>query len=457
MSVRQPPAPDSARVAGVPAPASDRVACPVRGGLVEYDGCSNRARSNLSGHGGRVSALLIDVDDAWPPGVPHMLPPPPSRRGSAPRRGSRSAHALAGAVCLIALAGAAPATAPVRAAAASSSAPVSWQPDLSRTGTDDVNVQYAEGALRVRDGSAGPASLERDGGYASAVLEARPMERAVNRVTVALDATVPAAASVESDVRGRSADGTWTEWRQAAAGTAVELPRDAVEIQARLTLWSAKGGDTAAVRSLTLTADDAGGGHAEPAPPTASAFSARVFATRVGLVGHTTANGHVIRENDHFVALPSRRALSPNGSGQYSVQVCGPARCETAPVWDVGPWNTHDDHWNPSAQREQWQDLPRGLPEAQAAYEDGYNGGRDEFGRQVANPAGIDLADGTLYDVGLVDNGWVNVTYLWTDSGGETGALPARGPDVGVRQQGTTVSTRVANLPGPTTVRVRRE
>ncbi|MCF2434749.1 hypothetical protein LV779_08430 [Streptomyces thinghirensis] len=62
--------------------------------------------------------------------------------------------------------------------------------------------------------------------------------------------------------------------------------------------------------------------------------------------------------------------------------MCGPARCETAPVWDVGPWNTHDDHWNPPAQREQWKDLPRGLPQAQAAYENGYNGGRDEFGRQ---------------------------------------------------------------------------
>ncbi|MYS74826.1 hypothetical protein GTY88_31070, partial [Streptomyces sp. SID5926] len=205
-----------------------------------------------------------------------------------------------------------------------------------------------------------------------------------------------------------------------------------------------------------LTADDAGTAPAEPAPATrAAAFSARVYATREGLVGHTTANGHVIRANDHFVALPSRRALSPNGSGQYSVQVCGPARCETAPVWDVGPWNTHDDHWNPAAQREQWKDLPQGLPQAQAAYEDGYNGGRDEFGRQVANPAGIDLADGTFYNIGLNDNGWVTVTYLWTEGGGDTTSFPTWGTDVSVRQQATTDSTRVASLPGPTTVRVR--
>ncbi|GAA5217586.1 hypothetical protein [Streptomyces thinghirensis] len=385
-----------------------------------------------------------------------MLTPSTRRGSSAARRRTRSSRALSGTACLLALAlaGSALATAPA-AGAASASTSDSWRPDLTRTGADDVNVEYAAGALRVRDGSVSPASLGRDGGYASAVLEAHRVDRPVNRVTVDLDATVPEAASVEVDVRGRTAGGTWTEWRQAVSGTAVELPRDVVDVQARLTLWNAEGGATAVVRALTLTADDTGSTPAEPTPKAAAAFSARVYATREGLVGHTTANGHVIRENDHFVALPSRRALSPKDSGQYSVQVCGPARCETAPVWDVGPWNTHDDHWNPSAQREQWKDLPRGLPQAQAAYENGYNGGRDEFGRQVANPAGIDLADGTFYNVGLDDNGWVTVTYLWTDGGGDTTSFPTWGTDVSVRQQATTTSTRVASLPGPTTVRVR--
>jgi hypothetical protein len=142
----------------------------------------------------------------------------------------------------------------------------------------------------------------------------------------------------------------------------------------------------------------------------------RVFATREGLVGRTTANGHVITARDHFVALPSRRGLSPKGSNQYSVRVCADnGRCETAPVWDVGPWNTRDDYWNPSTVRQSWSDLPQGTPQAQAAYETGYNGGRDQFGRKVANPAGIDLADGTFWDgLGLTNNAWVTVTYLWT-------------------------------------------
>jgi hypothetical protein len=142
----------------------------------------------------------------------------------------------------------------------------------------------------------------------------------------------------------------------------------------------------------------------------------RVFATREGLVGGTTANGHVITQRDHFVALPSRRALSPRGSNRCSVRVCADnGRCETGPVWDVGPWNTRDDYWNPSTVRQNWKDLPQGRPEAQAAYENGYNGGRDQFGRKVANPAGIDLADGTFWDgLGLTNNAWVTVTYLWT-------------------------------------------
>ena len=54
----------------------------------------------------------------------------------------------------------------------------------------------------------------------------------------------------------------------------------------------------------------------------------------------------------------------------------------TRPVWDAGPWNIHDDHWNPSSVREMFKSLPQGLPEAQAAYESGYNDGVDGFGRR---------------------------------------------------------------------------
>jgi hypothetical protein len=85
-----------------------------------------------------------------------------------------------------------------------------------------------------------------------------------------------------------------------------------------------------------------------------------------------------------------------------------------APVWDIGPWNANDDYWNPSSQREAWHDLPQGTPEAQAAYQYGYNGGKDGSGRRVSNPAGIDLADGTFAAIGMTDNGLIEVTFLWT-------------------------------------------
>jgi len=139
-----------------------------------------------------------------------------------------------------------------------------------------------------------------------------------------------------------------------------------------------------------------------------------VFATREGLVGRTTANGHVIRPRDRFVALPSRRSLSGKGGREFQVRLTHGGKSVVAPVWDIGPWNVRDDHWSLSSQRERWRDLPQGLPQAQAAFQDGYNGGKDEFGRQVKNPAGIDLADGIFWDdLQMRDNDWIKVDYLW--------------------------------------------
>ena len=154
-----------------------------------------------------------------------------------------------------------------------------------------------------------------------------------------------------------------------------------------------------------------------PAEAATAARLFRVYATREGLVGGTTANGHVIRDRDHFAALPSRRGLSGRDSGDLTVRVCATnGRCEWAPVWDVGPWNTNDDYWNDD--REMWPDLPVGKPQAQAAFEDDYNGGADQFGRQVSSPAAIDLADGTFWDgLRLTGSSWVTVQFLWTGDG----------------------------------------
>jgi hypothetical protein len=190
----------------------------------------------------------------------------------------------------------------------------------------------------------------------------------------------------------------------------------------------------------------------DAAPPPKAATGTpktfKVYATREGLTGHTTANGHKIVPNDHFVSLPSTQSLATKNGSDYSVRVCSVTngRCAYEPVWDVGPWNTNDAYW--AAKRTSWSSLPTGKPEAQAAYQDGYNGGKDQFGRKVLNPAGIDLADGTIRNgLDLSSSGWVDVTYLWT-GGGVRGTISTNGGTVNIRS-GDSTAHKVVGMAGP--------
>jgi hypothetical protein len=136
-----------------------------------------------------------------------------------------------------------------------------------------------------------------------------------------------------------------------------------------------------------------------------------IYATREGLVGKETANGHIIQPNDRFVALPSPGVLSSYQGHEYQVRITYKDRSVVVPVWDVGPWNIDDDYWSPTRR---YSDLPVGVPMAQAAYLEGYNNGLDGFGRAVRAPNGIDIADGTfLIDLGMTRDDWVQVSFLW--------------------------------------------
>jgi hypothetical protein len=104
----------------------------------------------------------------------------------------------------------------------------------------------------------------------------------------------------------------------------------------------------------------------------------------------------------------------------------------TIPVKDVGPWNVDDNYWAaPGSPRPRrlFADLPPGLPEAQAAFQNGYNtkpncleldattatnrtAGTDQYGRCVLNPAGIDLSTAAATQLGM-GNEFVTVTFLW--------------------------------------------
>ncbi|MGC4805453.1 hypothetical protein [Micromonospora sp. DT233] len=374
-------------------------------------------------------------------------------------RGIALAPLLAGALAVVLSPAAvpnpfAPALRPAAAAPAASGPAVGgsaeqWQVELS--GARGQNTRWSGGRLRLLDRSPRAitsAALGRRPPVAEGVYlgPARTLARPATRIRAEVAAEVGRDAALEVQVRGRSAAG-WTEWRTAAP--AAVLDRPVTRVQARLLLTARATGATPAVRAVRLTADRA----AVVAAATPGRVH-RVYATRIGLVGETTANGHVVQPRDHFVALPSRRALAPLGAGDYTLRVCtvGGGRCEYAPVWDVGPWNTRDDYWNPSGVRENWKDLPQGLPEAQAAYQSGYHGGRDQFGRTVGNPGGVDLADGTFWDgLQLADNAWVDVAYLWTGTGphGVIGDGPLNlraGPGTGYAARGLAATHAVVPI-----------
>jgi hypothetical protein len=128
--------------------------------------------------------------------------------------------------------------------------------------------------------------------------------------------------------------------------------------------------------------------------------SCRVFATQY--------NGYTRSE----VALPHR---SLKDKGGYEVRIRRGDHGTKARVKEVGPWNIRDNYWQSRKHRDMWDDLPRCTPEAQAAYFDNYNRGKDQYGRKVLNPAGIDLTPRVASRLGLkrYENAWVYVRFPW--------------------------------------------
>jgi hypothetical protein len=106
-------------------------------------------------------------------------------------------------------------------------------------------------------------------------------------------------------------------------------------------------------------------------------------------------------------ALPHRKLKFRGG---YRVRIRNGGHRIRVPIKEVGPWNIHDNYWD--RRRDMWKNLPRGLPEAEAAYYNNYNRGRDEFGRKVLNPAGVDLTPRAARKLGLrkYQNAWVSLS-----------------------------------------------
>ncbi|MBN1146179.1 MAG: LysM peptidoglycan-binding domain-containing protein [Anaerolineales bacterium] len=160
----------------------------------------------------------------------------------------------------------------------------------------------------------------------------------------------------------------------------------------------------------------------------AAARSYEIYATRYDSKGA------------YYVALPDQCVKFTNGGNRicesdgyvvgqkYDVYVSY-KKGVAARVGESGPWNVDDTYWatfgDPTPRR-MFADLPLGMPEAQAAYFNGYNGGVDQYGRKVTAPYGIDLARQVSIDIGLEpgNNDWIQVTFLWTEGWGQSSVAP---------------------------------
>jgi hypothetical protein len=148
----------------------------------------------------------------------------------------------------------------------------------------------------------------------------------------------------------------------------------------------------------------------------------------------------VIKSTDVFVALPSTAALCPSDktSCSYTVNLTnGSKSINNVPVWDVGPWDIHDDYWNSTRDStclSGWGFPGRGNAEAWSAINSGYHDGYStthpksgtvgcyvdstHTGTQINQSGGltqaeIDLSEGVWSALGMTDNGYISVTFNW--------------------------------------------
>lgn len=278
---------------------------------------------------------------------------------------------------------------------------------------DGVIVAPGGGLALAPDAPPAPAAFGGVGRYGSFISDAIEYAVAFDTLRVTYETRNPRGAQAALDVRA-SADGVrWTPWVvDLASGATAQFDQPVRFAQYRIRLLAT--GDTPELRSIQLTPIRSAPLFAafenEP-PPVAPTFT--VHATRLGLVGRRTANGHRIVQRDRFVALPCVCVLSSRGGSEYMVRITYKGRSVVAPVYDVGPWNTRDNYWDPQEKR-YFSDLRQGWPQDHAAFFEGHNNGRAQHGR-VRFPTAIDIADGIWRDdFGIKgDRAVVEVTFLW--------------------------------------------
>jgi hypothetical protein len=318
--------------------------------------------------------------------------------------------ALAGASLLLAIGAPAMSMRGSAHTTARSGAPAAW---LDGDGGQFAGVAVADdGAivLTAQDAAWSEAPYARAGAFLGPRL---PLAEPTATLAARWEGESPEGAAVRLEVRGWEGERP-TPWEEVpAGGGGVTLAWPASAAQYRVSLLAMPDAAGPVVRGVWVAPVG------EAAPPTLAAAQAqpsaahRLYATRIGLIGRTTANGTIIAPEDRFVALPSRRVLAARGSRDYEARIEYKGRSVAIPVWDIGPWNVRDNYWDSSHRRDMWNDLPPGRPQSAAAYYEAYNGGRDGFGRRILSPASIDISDAAFYELGMTGADWVNVTLLW--------------------------------------------
>lgn len=151
----------------------------------------------------------------------------------------------------------------------------------------------------------------------------------------------------------------------------------------------------------------------EAAPEESSAQAVATRAAATTLVCKVYATQY-IGYTRYEAALPHRN-LKFGSQPVVAIRRVRDDRVVRPRIKEVGPWNTYDNYWQYGRYRTMWKDLRRCVPEAQAAYYHNYNNGKDEFGREVLNPAGVDLTPAVARRMGLrkYQNAWVYVRFPW--------------------------------------------
>ncbi|MFQ3633487.1 hypothetical protein [Roseiflexus sp.] len=280
-------------------------------------------------------------------------------------------------------------------------------------GAADGVIVASDGRITLAPDALPAPGADGAGRYGVFVGEAIRYASVFDTLRVEYTAHTPRTAQVSLDVRA-SADGMrWTPWVvDVAPGATARFDRPARFAQYRVRLLTR--GESPSLHALRLTPDRSAPSFTafeDGQPPVAPTFT--VHATRLGLVGRRTANGHRIAKRDRFVALPCVCVLSSRGGNEYMVRITYNGRSVVAPVYDVGPWNTRDNYWDPQDRRF-FSDLRQGWPQDHAAFFEGHNNGRAQHGR-VRFPTAIDIADGIWWDdFGIKgDRAVVDVTFLW--------------------------------------------